>query len=114
MVEVDAAWAEAVRHLPLAGGLKDPERDPADLVAVVRTDDRKAEGVHIRRGGGDRARVMTGGGTLRLDRRVYPDLVIRKGDKVVALDRDSRPVFEVHSVDDRGHLRLICGLGEAS
>ena len=34
--------------------------------------------------------------------------------RVIALDRDGLPVFEVLSVDDRSHLRLICELGDAS
>ena len=53
-------------------------------------------------------------GVLRIDREVNPDLVIRKGDKVTALERAGKPVFEIKFVNDRSHLRLICDLGDAN
>lgn len=114
MAEVDGVWSETVRHLPLAAGIKDPARDTAELVAVLRTGDRDAERVSFGRSNGARAGIAADGGYLRIDRVVNADLEIRKGDKVVALDRDGQPVFEVLSVDDRSHLRLICELGDAS
>ncbi|KPD11613.1 hypothetical protein AN476_15090 [Phaeobacter sp. 11ANDIMAR09] len=114
MAEVDDVWSEAVRHLPLADGRKDPERDAVEFTAVLRTGDRDAERMNFGRGNNARAGVTADGGHLRIDRAVHAALVVRKGDKVVALDRDGRPVFEVLSVDDRSHLRLICELGDAN
>jgi hypothetical protein len=58
--------------------------------------------------------MTSDGGTLRIDRQAYPDLEVRKGDKLVALDRDGQPIFEFQSVDDRSHLRLICDLGDTN
>ncbi|MBR9651911.1 hypothetical protein [Thalassovita aquimarina] len=112
--EVDDVWSETVRHLPLAGGQQDPGRAASEIAAVLRTGDRGAEGMNFGRGVRARAGVTADGGYLRIDRATYPDLVVRKGDKVVALDREAQPVFEVQSVDDRSHLRLICELGDAS
>ena len=114
MAEVDDVWSEAVRHLPLADGRKDPERDAMEFTAVLRTGDRDAERMSFGRGHNARAGLTTQGGYLRIDRAVHAALVVRKGDKVVALDRDGQPVFEVLSIDDRSHLRLICELGDAS
>lgn len=114
MAEVDDVWSESVRHLPLADGRKDPERDAAEFTAVLRTGDRDAERMKFGRGNSARAGVTADGGHLRIDRSVHATLVVRKGDKVVALDRDGQPVFEVLSVDDRSHLRLICELGDAN
>lgn len=114
MVEVDDVWSETVRHLPLADGRKDPERDAVEFTAVLRTGDRDAERMSFGRGNSARAGVAADGGHLRIDRVVHAALMVRKGDKVVALDRDGQPVFEVLSVDDRSHLRLICELGDAN
>ena len=114
MEEVDDVWAEAVRHLPLISGSKDPDRAAVEIIAVLRTSDRETARMNFGRGTNARAGVTADGGSLRIDRAVYAALVVRKGDKVVALDRDGQPVFEVLSVDDRSHLRLICELGDAS
>lgn len=114
MAEVDDLWSEAIRHLPLASGQKDPNRGAVEIAACLRTGGRDTERLNFGRGNKGRAGVMADGGYLRIDRSAYPDLVVRKGDKVVALDRDGQPVFEVQAVDDRSHLRLICELGDAN
>ncbi|MFV0385666.1 hypothetical protein [Paracoccus sp. (in: a-proteobacteria)] len=114
MIAVDDVWSETVRHLPLAGGRRDPDRDVIEITAVLRTGEREVEPVRLARGGTARPGQAADGGYLRIDRAAHAALVIRKGDKVVALDRDGHPVFEVLSVDDRSHLRLICALGDAS
>lgn len=114
MAEVDDVWSEVIRHLPLADGRKDLGRDALEFTAVLRTGDRDAERMSFGRGTNARAGVTADGGHLRIDRAVHAALVVRKGDKVVALDRAGQPVFEVLSVDDRSHLRLICELGDAN
>ena len=113
VAEVDDVWSETVRHLPLADGRKDPERAAMEFIAVLRTGERDAQAMNFGRGSRPRARVAADGGTLRIDRAAYPTLLIRKGDKVVALGRDGQPVFDVLLVDDRSHLRLICELGDS-
>ncbi len=114
MAEVDDVWSETVRHLPMADGCKDPDRAAVEVTAVLRAGDRDAKRVNFGRGTNTRVKVAADGGDLRIDRSVHTGLVVRKGDKVVALDRDGQPVFEVLSVDDRSHLRLICELGDAN
>lgn len=114
MAEVDEVWAETVRLLPLKDGVQDADRQKVEIAAVLRTGDREPEGMNFGRGNNARSSVMADGGCLRIDRATYPDLAVKKHDKLVALDRDGQPVFEVLSVDDRSHLRLICELGDAS
>jgi hypothetical protein len=113
MDEVDDVWSETVRHLPLVAGLQDTARDPREFSAVMRTGDRASDGMGFGRGRSERTSIAAAGGHLRIDRIANPDVIVRKGDKVVALDRDSTPAFEILSVDDRSHLRLICELGDA-
>lgn len=114
MAEVDDVWAETIRHLPLMDGRRDPDREAIELAAVLRTGERETERMSFGRGSNTRAGLATDGGHLRIARAAHPSLVVRKGDKVVALERDGQPVFEVLSVDDRSHLRLICELGDAN
>lgn len=112
--EVDDVWAELIRHLPQNGGQPDADREKAEFSAPMRTGERGVERVNFGRGNNSRAGVAAAGGQLRVDRSAYPELILRKGDKVVALDRVGRPIFEVQHVDDRSHLRLICDLGDAN
>lgn len=109
---VDDTLSEVVRLLPLAAGVTDPDRDKVEFIAVLRTGDRRAERSTFGRGNDARVGVLAGGGTLRIDRTVNATLQVRKGDKIVAIERAGPPVFEVRSVDDRSHVRLICELGD--
>lgn len=113
MEEVDDAWAETLRHLPLSSGREDLAREKVEFTAVVRTGDRETERMNFGRGNNARSGIAAAGGHLRVDRSAFPDLKLKKGDKLVALERTGEPVFEVLTVDDRSHLRLICELGDA-
>ncbi|EEE36275.1 hypothetical protein RKLH11_108 [Rhodobacteraceae bacterium KLH11] len=112
--EVDDVMAETIRHLPLFRGQQDTDRDPVEFFAPLRTGDREGQYPSFGRGNTSRSGVAADGGYLRIDRTTFPDLVIRQGDKIVALDRLSEPVFEILHVDDRSHLRLICELGDSN
>lgn len=111
---VDEVWSERIRLLPMLDGRPDAERSPVEIGAVLRTGERTAHRSQFGRGNNDRAGVAAAPATLRIDLLVYPGLVLRKKDKVVALDRGVEPVFEVTEIDDRSHLRLICGLAESN
>lgn len=113
MSEVDDVWSELLRHLPLNDGRQDQTRESVEFTAVLRTGDRDADPMKFGRGSKASAGVAADGGHLRIDRSVHANLVIRKGDKVVAIGRSGEPVFEVLSVDDRSHLRLLCELGDS-
>ena len=110
---VDDIWAETLRHLPLSDGQEDLTREKVEFIAVVRTGDRETEKTSFGRGNNARSGIAAAGGHMRIDRSVYPDLKVRKGDKFLALDRSGEPAFEVLLVDDRSHLRLIIELGDA-
>jgi hypothetical protein len=112
--EVDGIFAETVRHLPLEAGAPDADRVPALLIGVLRTEDRDAQALRMGRSTSNRSAIVQGGGRLRLDRTEHPGLVIRRGDKIVAVDRPGAPLFEVRAIDDRSHLRLTCELGDAN
>jgi hypothetical protein len=113
MEAVDDVWAETLRHLPLSFGAQDLTREKVEFVAVVRTGERDAAKLSFGRGNTARSGIAAAGGQLRLDRSAYPDVELKKGDKIVALERTGEPAFEVLLVDDRSHLRLICELGDA-
>lgn len=108
---VDETWSEDIRFLPQASGTRDPDRTVLVIQAVLRTN---AEGDIIvsRRGTGTGTAVSSTGAGLRIDRSAYPGLIIKQGDKIVALERSGQPLFEILKVDDRSHLRLICELGD--
>ena len=113
MAEVDAVFAECLRHLPLESGQPDPGRPVTEFMAVLRTGERMREGLGLGGASARRANLMADGGTLRLNRCAWPELLLRKDDKIVALMRPGEPVFEIQAVDDRSHLRLVCELGDA-
>lgn len=113
MEAVDDVWAETLRHLPLSSGREDLMREKVEFTAVIRTGDRETEKMNFGRGNNARSGIAAAGGHLRIDRLAHPDIEVKKGDKFVALERNGEPAFEVMSVDDRSHLRLVCELGDA-
>ncbi|NKX42895.1 hypothetical protein HGG71_15715 [Rhodobacteraceae bacterium R_SAG2] len=111
---VDDEWSEEIRILPMRDGEPDPERTPLELLAVLRTGERREERYSF----GSRAASLPGiaasGGTLKIRRSDFPALDVQKDDKVVALDRHGEPVFLVRMVDDRSHHRIILQLEDAN
>ncbi|EEB72876.1 conserved hypothetical protein [Ruegeria sp. R11] len=111
---VDDEWSEEIRILPMRDGEPDPERKPLELLAVLRTGERREERYSF----GSRAASLPGiaasGGTLKIRRSDFPALDVQKDDKVVALDRHGEPVFLVRMVDDRSHHRIILQLEDAN
>ena len=114
MAEVDEEWAELIRHLPMDQGQPDQARDPIEFHALLRTGERGEERANFGRRSSASPGIAANGGVLRIDRTANIGLTLKKGDKIVALDRLSLPVFEIQHVDDRSHLRLICELGDAN
>ncbi len=110
--EADEIWSEEIRFLPMSRGVPDPAREAVSFHAILRTGPREEDRPNYAGTSGRRVGVMADGGTLRIDRAAWPDVVPRKGDKIAALDREGQPMFEVLAVDDRSHLRLICDLGD--
>ena len=109
--EVDATFGETVAFHPKANGTDDPDRDASEIVAVLCTGER-GDAIGGERRKTIRVGVNASGGSLRIDRTAYPDLVVRQDDRIRAIERAGQPWFDVLSVDDRSHLRLILELGD--
>lgn len=107
---VDAVMSERVRHLPLTGGVRDATRPQVEFEAVLRVGnakDRDAAGTNTWG-----QRVSYGKAEMHIARGVAP--AIRKGDKLRAVERDRQPFFEVLSVNERQHGRVVVELGEST
>ncbi|MFC5760527.1 hypothetical protein [Rhizobium sp. GCM10022189] len=110
---VDQVFAEPVRLSPMKAASADPDRAQVTIEAVLRTGEEKPTSTD---GGSDRkwkAKIVAGQAELRIDRAKYPDVELKKGDKVRALSRPGDVVFEVLSVNGRDHTRLIVRLGQS-
>ena len=93
-------------------GEADTERQSLEITAPLRTgagENSNLDGGFARSW---RARIAAQKAELHIDPATYTGPQLRKGDKVRALARDGQPWFEVLSVDDRNHTRLVVRLGE--
>jgi len=111
---VDDEWSEEIRILPMRDGEPDPERTPLELLAVLRTGERREERYSFGSRAASLPGIAAGGGTLKIRRSDFPALDVQQDDKVVALDRHGEPVFLVRMVDDRSHHRIILQLEDAN
>lgn len=110
---VDAKFSEEVRLSPLLKN-KQPDATRAQITisAVLRTGDQEAgplDGVGART---FHSRIAANKAVLYIDRTLHPDINLVKGDAVRAMQRPGKPAFEVATVDDRNHARLIIGLNQ--
>ncbi|SFQ55682.1 hypothetical protein SAMN05421853_11013 [Roseivivax halotolerans] len=101
---------EALRHFPLENGLTDNSRDVIDLTAVLRVGNAEPSSV----GGSTwNSRLAVDKAQAHVSHSAYPELEIKVGDKLRAVERPGEPWFEVLSINDRMQGRLIVELGEA-
>ena len=110
---VDAKFSEEVRLSPLKNKQADASRAQITINAVLRTGDQEAgplDGVGART---FQSRIAANKAVLYIDRTMHPDIKLVKGDAVRAMERPGKPAFEVATVDDRNHARLIIGLNQA-
>lgn len=111
-VIADDAFGERIRFSFMTRGAVDQGRVPREIVAVLRT----GGGTEANLSGGLaqswRTQLAAGKAELHIDLAAYPDLLVRIGDAVRALDRAGKPWFEVARVDDRGAPRLVLELNE--
>lgn len=112
LAQVDRTFAEPVRLSFMKGGSVDPARPMVEIEAILRVDHGKESSPAGSMVQSWESRISAQRGELRIDRAAYPDLVLRRGDKIKALARPGEPWFEVLSVDDRGATRLVVALGE--
>ncbi|MGY6705920.1 hypothetical protein [Roseinatronobacter sp.] len=108
---VDVVMAETVKLSFLKDSAVDPNRPAVHIQAVLRVGDTKNTNMTGGRAQSWRTRLAAGTAEIHIDRATYPDVMLREGDAVRALDRIGLPWFEVLLVNDRGH-RLVAELGE--
>jgi len=111
---VDGMFAERVRIVSWKDGREDPDRPAREIIAPLVDEERDNQNLSGGRAGKFLADVRAGGAVLRPDRAAYPDLDIREGDEVIALERQGEPRWRVSSIDTRGHGRLIVNLGDST
>lgn len=110
---VDDQFAEKVLLAFKHDNQNDPTRANVEISAILRTQEELATPFS---GNKDKTwnSVIAGHvSELHIDREAFPDVVLRKGDKVRAISRHNKPWYEVLYVDDRSHRRLIVKLGVA-
>ena len=97
--EIEATFAERMKLFPRSGKAQygsqaDPERSPSEFTAILRHGNQKikplAKGWDIN--------IASSEPTLTIIRDANPDLALRVGDLVRALDRDGLPDFEIASL----------------
>lgn len=110
---VDSKLAEDVRLSPMNAGTTDPARPQIVIAAVLRTGDQKAGPLDVAGARSLHSRIAAGKAALYIDRTKYPGVALVKGDAIRAISRPGNPKFEVASVDDRYHARLIVHLNQA-
>ena len=109
---VGAAFAESVRIAFLKNGRTDPERDAADIQAILHVGAGNASGP-MAAGNEFKARIAAGDAELVIDRSRYTDPLPRPGDKVRANERAGQPWFEVASVTNRYNNLIVLALNHA-
>lgn len=109
---IDLIFSEAIIHFPLYKSQVDNRRQSAEFYGILRTGNLETEVIRLGRPTAN-IQINASGGTLRISMVAYPDLKINKGDKIRAIDRRDKPMFEVMSVDAKSHSRLILELGDA-
>ncbi|MEW4459442.1 hypothetical protein AB1K42_15225 [Roseibium algicola] len=108
----DGDFAERVRIVSWKDGREDPERPAREIEAPLVKEGRQTQSLSGDRSGQFLGNIRTGGAVLKPDPVKYPDLVVKKDDEVIALDRPGNQRWKVSSVDDRGHGRIFINLGE--
>ena len=108
---VDAVMSERIMHFPLRQQQPDPHRSKREIHAVLRVGglrDKPAEG-----GKSWMARIAQGRAECHIDRSTQPNIDIRQGDRIRAVERVGQPIFDVLQVQERHHGRIVVGLGES-
>lgn len=95
---VFGAFAELVRLSPLKNGVLDPDRPMTTVMAILHSPSVDGS---ISLGNGMITTVSASAHALVINRAAYPDIVVRKLDKVRAMSRPGTPLFEVARVSDR-------------
>lgn len=109
----DIDLGERVLLAYLIEGLSDPNRENEEIEAILRVGNERSSSPSGSRGMSWQTRLASGEAELHISRLAYPSMILKSGDKVRALARSGHPWFEVVSVNDRAHSRIIVKLNEA-
>ncbi|BAP94466.1 hypothetical protein [Aurantimonas phage AmM-1] len=108
----DDAFGERVLLAPMKKGERDPDRAAREVIAVLRTGGGGESNLSGGMGQSWRVQLAAGKAEAHIDLAAYPDLHVRVGDALRALERRGQPWFEVARPDDRGAPRLVLELSE--
>jgi len=108
----DGMFAERVRIVAWVDGREDQNRHAREIVAPIIEEGRDNQNLAGNRSDTFSANIRTGGAVLKPDPVAYPDLDVREGDTIIALDRPGEPKWRVSSIDPPGNGRLIVNLGD--
>lgn len=109
---VDKCHAEPIRICPLKNGDTDPDREIVEIEAVLRVNQIPGKGPTGGVSGNWKSSVDAIPAKLQVDRAVYADLIIKKGDTIVALSRPGQPSWTAENPNNQGAARYIIELSE--
>lgn len=109
----DDLWGEQLLLCCMKNNIVDNGRKEVEIRGILRVSDESSQKAD---GGKSNSWHVGFAGTssvLFINRAAWPDIIIKKGDKIRAFERHGSPWFIVISVNDRDHRRLKVELGEA-
>lgn len=110
----DKYFAEKILISFFTNGAVDKTREKIEIEAILTIGNetaKKPDGGMT--GGVWHVPVAAAPTKLAIDRQKYPNLTLRRGDKVQAVSRVGKPWFTVATVADRGRNRLYATLNES-
>lgn len=108
----DDLWGENFLLCCLKQGVVDPERAEIMIRGILRMSGDRTQKADGGKSNGWHVPVNATSSTLYIDRMSWPNLIVKVGDKVKALERVGEIWFKVVSVNDRDYSRLKLELGE--
>lgn len=109
----DRYFAEPLLLSFITNGLADKEQHKRVIYGILTVNDesiKKSDGSTINNW---KVNIAGSSAILTIDRSKYPDIVIRRDDKIQAYSREGQPWFKVAAVNSRSLGRLYVNLVEA-
>lgn len=108
----DQLFAEEIKLSFLVNGVVDKTRAQMIVKGILTINDELTKKADGGISGTWHVPIAAAPARLVIDRKAYPNIVIRHGDKVQAVSREGEPWFQVTSVKDRSKQRLYVYLSE--
>ena len=109
----DDLWGEQLLLCCMKNNIVDSERQEAEIRGILRVDEENSQKADGGKSNSWHVGFNGTSTTLFINRAAWPDIIIKKGDKIRAFTRHGSPWFIVISVNDRDDYRLKVELGEA-